>query len=187
MFSSGQIWHSEPQRQVHTSETSLIFDSTQITRAKAYFQCLLDMPRTMSLTSSLPSDELVLYFKIILQGKAVEPGQSNRALQLQFSNAKNRSLDSLKIMDEIVLEELEDNRSASVAFTFAAIETVFKWFSNFDYMFVGRTDGRMHGRSDGLMDGRSVERSGGRAGFGGSQVFQWHQIIISYQNLHKHY
>ena len=90
-------------------------------------------------------------------------------------------------MDEIVLEELEDNRSASVAFTFAAIEIVFKWFSNFDYMFVGRTDGRMHGRSDGLMDGRSGERSGGRAGFGGSQAFQWHQIIISYQNLHKHY
>lgn len=108
-----EAWTSSPERMEHTSESPLCFDSTQTSRCKQYFQVLLDLPKALELTSRVPSDELILYFKLLLKGYPVEPGLSNKQLQLLYceklgKSLGKRTLEAMIASDQIPIEALED-------------------------------------------------------------------------------
>ena len=103
------IWKSHPGRLVHVADSPRTFDSTQTTRCKQYFQCLLQLPEILTRTSRLPSDELIVYFKLLLKGVSVEPGLSNKVLLDILAKSKKRSIDALQAVGDAPLEMLEDS------------------------------------------------------------------------------
>lgn len=55
------------------------FDGREAIRMKSYFVVLLEIERCLPLTSMIPSDQPILYYKLLLNGKNVEPGLGNNA------------------------------------------------------------------------------------------------------------
>ena len=74
-----QGWQQNPAGRTVHDRTSLenntrLCDSRGGVSIKFYVQCLLDLPKSLSLTPTLPSNECQAFFKCILSGYATVPG-----------------------------------------------------------------------------------------------------------------
>ena len=79
-----------------------------MSRAKEYYQCLLMLDSSLTLTSRIPSDELVIFFRLLLRGCKVEPGASQKEYQLLDAQAQSKDLNAMEILGDVVREALED-------------------------------------------------------------------------------
>ena len=97
-------WTGVPRQIVHTSTDIGVYDSVEAIKWKPYHQCLAVVGRTMSLTTSMPSRELVAYYKLLLRGVKVEAGQANKdylILLNQNKRRRNEAVDLLPLADEV--------------------------------------------------------------------------------------
>ena len=101
-----------PRRVVHAIEDSdghgKLMDSRNMIRCKEYYQVLLVLPKALDLSPRVPSDELVLFFRLLLQGKKVVPGLKAKELLALTAESEGIHLDTLLANGEIHPEALED-------------------------------------------------------------------------------
>ena len=70
-----QGWHYQKRKCTHTLENikTLVLDGREIIRKKLYLMVLLKLKDHLRRTSSVPSDQTQLYYRLLLAGKTVEP------------------------------------------------------------------------------------------------------------------
>jgi hypothetical protein len=61
---------------IHDASMVKLCDTRGGTNRKVYYQCLLDLPRTLALTSVMPSNASQTYYRCLMAGKQVEATQS---------------------------------------------------------------------------------------------------------------
>lgn len=71
-------WQSIRGRVVHQTTDIASMDGREAKAMKAYFIVLLELGRCLPLTSRIPSDQPLLYYKLLLQGRHVEPDLGQR-------------------------------------------------------------------------------------------------------------
>jgi len=84
-------WRSVECIVTHTT-LNKIFDGRQATTAKFYYQCLLDLRRTLPFAGGqLRSMEPVNYYKLLLRGVSVKAGTKNRDLVILMNKHKDEN------------------------------------------------------------------------------------------------
>ena len=73
-------WRPVKHLVVHTLENQadLVFDDRESMRMKKYYLCCVNLSKCLALTSSMPSQQPVTYYKCLLAGLAVEPHQTDK-------------------------------------------------------------------------------------------------------------
>jgi len=73
-------WRPVKHLVVHTLENQpdLLFDDRESMRMKKYYLCCVYLTKCLALTSSMPSQQPVTYYKCLLAGLAVEPHQTDK-------------------------------------------------------------------------------------------------------------
>lgn len=71
-------WTASSSRVVHDVVNVGRMDGREAIRMKAYYIVLLQLEQCLPLTTNIPSDEVILFYKLLLAGKQVEPGLSAR-------------------------------------------------------------------------------------------------------------
>ena len=66
-------WRPADQLVTHHSLDIGLMDSRLAVRMKAYYIVLLELPRCLPLTSEIPSNQPILFYRLLLQGRPVEP------------------------------------------------------------------------------------------------------------------
>ena len=77
LFTRG--WKPIEGKVVHTDATISVMDGREAIRMKTYYLLLLDIERCMPLTSAIPSDEPILFYRLLMDGVRCEPGLGNAA------------------------------------------------------------------------------------------------------------
>jgi len=98
-------WISVQHRVTHTTTAIGECDSAEAIKWKGYHQCLAIIQRTLPLTSTMPSRELVGYYKLLLRGVAVEPGLPNKDYIVMLNKNKrkrNEELEPIPLEDGVV-------------------------------------------------------------------------------------
>ena len=62
---------------VHDSIACGVIDGREAVKMKAYYIVILEIARCMPLSSTIPSDQPIAYYKLLLAGRNVEPGLGN--------------------------------------------------------------------------------------------------------------
>ena len=96
-------WRRTEGEVVHTTAEIAQFDHREATRFKPYFQVLTCLETCMALMSHVPSREAMVFYKALLQGLKVEPGQSAKDYQLVI-NAERKQKG--KVTKLLLLEDL---------------------------------------------------------------------------------
>ena len=63
----------------HTSTDVGVYEGTEAIRMKAYFIVVLQLDQCLPLTSSIPSNQPIAFYRLLLNGTSVEPGLGNPA------------------------------------------------------------------------------------------------------------
>ncbi len=79
-------WIMVKRRVVHNTAAVGSFDSRETVSKKIYYQVLLDLPRYLRQTSTIPSDQPILYYRLLLAGRDVEPGLGNDVYKSMMSD-----------------------------------------------------------------------------------------------------
>ena len=95
-------WRNVEGRVVHTTLDVGPMDGREAVRMKPYYVVLLQLPVCLPLTSSIPSDQPLLFYKLLLAGTAVEPGRGHA-----FYLALQRGLPALEPVDDVSEEEIQ--------------------------------------------------------------------------------
>ena len=88
-------WENAQRALVHdrvpADKTPKLFDGRGGCSRKYYLQTLLDLPTYLALSTThrIPSNDLVLFYRLLLRGERVTPGLSNKEYILQFNRAKS--------------------------------------------------------------------------------------------------
>ena len=69
-------WRFQDHSIIHESGAIGDMDGRESCRMKKYFMVLIQIDRCIALTSSIPSDEYVIFYELLLAGIRVEPGLS---------------------------------------------------------------------------------------------------------------
>ena len=72
-------WKPSEGRVVHVSAAISLMDGREAVKMKPYYRVLLAVERCFPLTSAIPSDEPLLFYKLLLDGVPVEPHLGNAA------------------------------------------------------------------------------------------------------------
>ena len=74
-------WKSLNRQLTHTTanSTTLICNNNGGVRIKFYLQCLVDLDRSLTLTSALPTHQPQAYYRLLLMGKMTEPYLGDKA------------------------------------------------------------------------------------------------------------
>ena len=70
-------WRPTLETVVHKKAIIDFMDGREAVRMKAYFIVLVELPRCIALTSSIPSDQPIAFYRLLLRGTKVEPGLGN--------------------------------------------------------------------------------------------------------------
>ena len=95
-------WNPHRGRVVHTKDAPKDMDGRESIKMKSYYVVLLDVERCLELASHIPSDEPLLFYKLLLEGREVEPGLGHKAYS-QILN--NEDPTPAAIEDEVLQEE----------------------------------------------------------------------------------
>ena len=95
-------WKGVRGRVTHTTPAIGEFDEAEAIKWKGYHQCLAQIGKTLTLTSAMPSRELVAYYKLLLRNVKTEPGLTNKEYIVLLN--KNKRLHN----EDIELIPLED-------------------------------------------------------------------------------
>ena len=71
-------WTPRRGRVVHTRDSPKDMDGRESIKMKSYFVVLLDLERYLPLASHIPSDEPLLFYKLLLEGREIEPGLGHK-------------------------------------------------------------------------------------------------------------
>ena len=83
-------WRPVDGKVTHTSTAIGAFDGAEAIKWKPHHQCLAIMDKVMPLTSSLPSRQLVNYYRLLLRGVPAEAGESNKTYTLALNQQKRK-------------------------------------------------------------------------------------------------
>ncbi|CAK0911592.1 unnamed protein product [Prorocentrum cordatum] len=75
----GRGWKAVERRVEHGSAEVGEYDSFAAVKMKSYYQALLTLPACLPLASRIPSRQPILFYKLLLAGVRVEPGQGNES------------------------------------------------------------------------------------------------------------
>ena len=67
-------WQPKRRTAVHDSPAITEMDGRDAVKMKAYYIVILELDRCLPLTSSIPSNQPILYYRLLLAGREVEPG-----------------------------------------------------------------------------------------------------------------
>ena len=86
----GKGWIPEKALQDHTTPQIGRFDCVEATKFKNYFQVLAVLERCLPLTSHIPSRQCMAFYRCLLRGLRVEPGDTAKSYTLVINADKRR-------------------------------------------------------------------------------------------------
>ena len=72
-------WKSLYERVVHDEPIVSFMDGREAVRMRCYYQVLLDIAKHLPLTTHIPSDEPIAFYKLLMRGVEVQPGLGAKA------------------------------------------------------------------------------------------------------------
>ena len=86
------------------------FDSREAVRMKYYYMCVVQLERVLPLAGGvMPSQEPIMYYRLLLRGERVDAGQSSKHLTLQWNrDKKTKAKDILPLPPPEVVPPLQD-------------------------------------------------------------------------------
>jgi hypothetical protein len=98
-----QGWRQDPSPPCRHQEGNIMVhlcDSRGGTKHKFYYQCLLDVRRSLSCTSMLPSNAYQKYYQCVLAGKRVEASMTDKQLRAALEDVSEDCVAVLPVEDE---------------------------------------------------------------------------------------
>ena len=99
-------WRSHYGVVVHTTtDARRVMDAREDTRMRPYLQVVLDINKYLRLCDTIPSDQPMAFFELLLAGQRVVPGEGNAAYKLQLAQltARRKKMPLLAVEDAPVV------------------------------------------------------------------------------------
>ena len=100
-------WKGTEKLIVHVENRVGEFDSYVCTKAKRYYQVLLELRKCLALTSSIPSRQPMLFYQLLLHSQRVEPELGNVEYTRLWKGLQNKGMVPLMLEPPEEEEELE--------------------------------------------------------------------------------